>query len=121
MAANSSIEWTECTWNPLVGCSIISPGCHNCYAMLMAMRLKAMALADIAASRKPGRKRHYIDVIGDNGRWNGNVVLVPEALADPLRWTAPRMIFVNSMSDLFHENLPVHDMRKVLEVMAKAN
>jgi protein gp37 len=121
MAANSSIEWTERTWNPVVGCSIISPGCHNCYAMLMAMRLKAMALADIAAGRQPGRKRHYIEVIGDNGRWNGKVMLVPEALADPLGWTAPQMVFVNSMSDLFHETLPVEDIRKVMEVMAKAN
>jgi len=120
MAANSSIEWTERTWNPVVGCSVISPGCHNCYAMLMAMRLKAMALADIAAGREPGRKRHYIEVIDDKGRWNGKVVLVSEALADPLRWTAPQMVFVNSMSDLFHENLPAQAVRKVCEVMATA-
>src|SRR5919108_207342 len=53
MAANSTIEWTERTWNPVLGCSIKSPGCHNCYAMLMARRLKAMALADIAAGREP--------------------------------------------------------------------
>ena len=121
MAANSSIEWTNRTWNPLVGCSRISPGCLNCYAMLMAMRLKAMALADIAAGRDPGRKRHYTQVIGDDGRWNGKVVLVPEALEDPFRRTAPQMVFVNSMSDLFHENLPVQDIRRVMELMAKAN
>src|SRR6516162_9867046 len=84
MSSQTSIEWTEQTWNPILGCSIISPGCHNCYAMSMARRLKAMALADIAAGRQPGRKRHYIDVIGPDGRWNGKLVLVPEALADPL-------------------------------------
>ncbi len=121
MAANSSIEWTNRTWNPLVGCSRISPGCVNCYAMLMAMRLKAMALADIAAGRDPGRKRHYIEVIGNDGRWNGKIVLVPEALKDPFGWKEPQMVFVNSMSDLFHEHLPVQDIRRVMEVMAKAN
>jgi protein gp37 len=120
MATNTTIEWTQRTWNCIVGCSIISLGCLNCYAMLMAMRLKAMALADIAAGRDPGRKRHYIEVIGDDGRWNGKVVLVPEALADPFGWKAPQMVFVNSMSDLFHENLPVESIRKVCEVMATA-
>lgn len=121
MATNSKIEWTKRTWNPVLGCSIISPGCHNCYAMSMARRLKAMAQADLAAGKEPGRKRHYIDVIGPDGRWNGKLVLVPEALADPLDWKTPQTIFVNSMSDLFHENLPAEDIRKVCEVMAKAN
>ena len=121
MATNSKIEWTKRTWNPILGCSIISPGCHNCYAMTMARRLKAMALADIKAGKEPGRKRHYIDVIGSDGRWNGKLVLVPEALPDPLAWKTPQTIFVNSMSDLFHENLAVEDIRKVCEVMAKAD
>jgi protein gp37 len=121
MAQNSSIAWTDATWNPILGCSIISPGCHKCYAMSMARRLKAMALADVAAGRQPGRKRHYIDVIGPDARWNGNVVLVPEALADPLGWMKPRRIFVNSMSDLFHESLPADDIDKVCAVMAEAN
>jgi protein gp37 len=89
--------------------------------MSMARRLKAMALADLAADKDPGRKRHYIDVIGPDGRWNGNLVLVPEALSDPLGWKTPQLVFVNSMSDLFHENLPAEDIRKVCEVMAKAN
>jgi protein gp37 len=120
MATNSKIEWTERTWNPILGCSIISPGCHNCYAMSMARRLKAMALADLAAGKEPGRKRHYVDVIGTDGRWNGKLVLVREALADPLGWKTPQIIFVNSMSDLFHENLPTEDIRNVCEVMAKA-
>jgi protein gp37 len=121
MAQNSSIEWTDTTWNPILGCSIISPGCHNCYAMSMARRLKAMALADVAAGKEPGRKRHYIDVIGPDGRWNGKVVLVAEALFDPLGWKKPRRIFVNSMSDLFHENLAAEDILKVCEVMAEAD
>jgi protein gp37 len=121
MATNSKIEWTKRTWNPVLGCSIISPGCHNCYAMVMARRLKAMALADLAAGKEPGRKRHYIDVIGPDGRWNGKLVLVPEALSDPLEWKTPQLIFVNSMSDLFHENLSTEDIRKVCEVMAKAD
>ena len=121
MATNSKIEWTKRTWNPILGCSIISPGCHNCYAMTMARRLKAMALADIKAGKEPGRKRHYIDVIGSDGRWNGKLVLVPEALPDPLAWKTPQTIFVNSMSDLFHENLAIEDIRKVCEVMAKAD
>jgi protein gp37 len=121
MSSQTSIEWTERTWNPVQGCSIISPGCHHCYAMSMARRLKAMALADIAAGKQPGRKRHYIDVIGPDGRWNGNLVLVPEAVADPLGWKTPQLIFVNSMSDLFHENLPAEAIRQVCEVMAKAD
>lgn len=121
MATNSKIEWTKRTWNPILGCSIISPGCHNCYAMTMARRLKAMALADLAAGKEPGRKRHYIDVIGPDGRWNGKLVLVPEALPDPLGWKTPQTIFVNSMSDLFHENMAVEDIRKVCEVMAKGD
>jgi protein gp37 len=121
VSANSTIEWTKRTWNPILGCSIISPGCHNCYAMTMARRLKAMALADLAAGKEPGRKRHYIDVIAPDGRWDGKLVLVPEALADPLGWTTPQTVFVNSMSDLFHENLAVEDIRKVCELMAKAD
>jgi protein gp37 len=89
--------------------------------MSMARRLKAMALGDIAKGKDPGRKRHYIDVIGPDGRWNGKLVLVPEALADPFGWRSPELVFVNSMSDLFHESLPVDDIRKVCEVMAKAD
>lgn len=82
----SDIEWTQKAWNPMVGCSIISPGCHRCYAMAMARRLKGAALRRIADGEHPGRYRYYIDVIGDDGRWNGKVVMVPEALHDPLKW-----------------------------------
>jgi protein gp37 len=121
VATRSTIEWTEVTWNPVVGCSVISPGCHNCYAMEMARRLKGVALAKLARGEDPGRLRYYIEVIGEDGRWNGELRLVPEALDDPIRWRTPRIIFVNSMSDLFHENLPVGDVQKVCEVMARAD
>ena len=83
MAANSTIEWTKRTWNPLVGCSVISPGCHHCYAALMAMarRLKGFrAWKNRTRKEYPGRLRHYIDVIGNDGRWNGRLALVPETL-----------------------------------------
>lgn len=102
MAANSAIQWTELTWQLTFGCLLRSAGCLHCYAEQMAKRLKAMALADIAAGKDPGRKRYYIDVIGDDGCWNGNVVPCPEALADPFGWRKPRMVFVDSMSDLFY-------------------
>jgi protein gp37 len=120
MSTNSTIEWTGLTWNPIQGCSICSPGCHHCYAMTMARRLKGVALAKLARGEEPGRFRYYTDVIGDDGRWNGKMVLVPEALAEPLEWRDPQIIFVNSMSDVFHENLPMEDIRKVCEVMARA-
>jgi protein gp37 len=121
MSANSKIEWTMRTWNPCVGCSIVSPGCHHCYAATMAKRLRAMALADIAAGRDPGRKRHYIDVVDEDGRWTGKVNPVPEALQDPLHWRKPQTVFVNSMSDLFHESLPFEFIDQVFAVMALAH
>src|SRR5262249_54370173 len=105
-------------WNPVAGCSIISPGCHHCYAMAMAWRLRGVAFAKIARGEDPGRLRYYREVIGDDGRWNGKLVLVPEALSDPHAWK-PSVVFVNSMSDLFHENRAVADIRRVCEVMAE--
>jgi protein gp37 len=89
--------------------------------MAMARRLKGVALAKLARGEDPGRLRYYIDVIGEDGRWNGEMRLVPEALDDPTRWREPRTVFVNSMSDLFHENLPVHDVHRVCEAMARAD
>ena len=118
MSTSSGIEWTDVTWNPVLGCSICSPGCHNCYAMAMARRLKGVAQSMLKRGENPGRLRHYIEVIGDDGRWNGKVVLVEEALADPQRWPRPRNVFVNSMSDLFHENLDPGSIRRVCEAMA---
>lgn len=120
MAAISKIEWTDATWNPVVGCTKVSPGCAHCYAETMAFRLRGMALADIAAGRDPGRKRHYIDAVDDSGRWTGKLIFAPEALSDPLRWARPRMIFVNSMSDLFHESLSDEAIAAVMAAIVLA-
>jgi protein gp37 len=117
MATTSSIKWTERTWNPVFGCSIVSPGGHHCYAMAMARRLKGMALERIARGEDPGRLRYYTEVIGDDGRWNGRMLLVEEALTDPAPWKRRAVVFVNSMSDMFHENLPAAAIRRVCEVM----
>ena len=120
MAAASSIEWTDTTWNPVVGCKMVSSGCAHCYAATMAKRLRAMALADIAAGKDPGRKRHYIDAVDGHGRWTGKLIPVPEALTDPLGWKKPRRVFVNSMSDLFHEDVPDKFIDGVFAGMALA-
>lgn len=101
MADNSSIEWTEATWNPVTGCSKISPGCAHCYAERMAKRLKAMGNANYA---------------------NGfEVTLQPHMLRKPLEWRSPRTIFVNSMSDLFHRDVPSDYIQSVFSVMREAH
>lgn len=101
MAGKSSIEWTEYTWNPVTGCTKISPGCQNCYAERMTKRLQAMGQAN------------YI---------NGfKVTLHEDVLAVPLRWKRPSTIFVNSMSDLFHADVPLEFIRKVFAVMRLAS
>jgi protein gp37 len=101
MADKSAIEWTDATWNPVTGCSKVSPGCKNCYADRLAFRLQAM-----------GNPRYR----------NGfEVTLHPDQLSLPLRWLQPRRIFVNSMSDLFHESVPFEYIRHALEVMAEAH
>jgi len=119
MSVKSTIEWTMMTWNPIVGCTKISSGCARCYAEIMAARLKAMALASIAAGKDPGRTRHYIDAIDEHGHWSGKLIPVPEALADPFRWSKPQVVFVNSMSDLFHESVPTEFIADVVRVMAE--
>src|ERR1700730_14035757 len=97
MAANSSIEWTESTWNPLTGCTKISPGCKHCYAERMALRLQSM---------------------GQHNYANGfRLKLHEDALELPLHWKKPRRIFVNSMSDLFHEDVPTDFIRRAFQVM----
>jgi protein gp37 len=101
MADNSSIEWTEATWNPVTGCSKISPGCDHCYAERMAKRLQAMGNRNYA---------HGFDV-----------TLQPQMLERPLEWRSPRTIFVNSMSDLFHKDVPDDYIRQVFDVMRKAH
>lgn len=100
MSTKTSIEWTEQTWNPAVGCSKISPGCAYCYAETMARRLKAM---------------------GVRGYENGfKLTLLPERLEEPLKRRQPTTYFVNSMSDLFHENIPDSYLRKVFAVIRKS-
>ncbi len=100
MAQLSKIEWTGATWNPVTGCTKISPGCANCYAERMAKRLKAM---------------------GNPSYVNGFDVALHERILDyPLKWKKPQMIFVNSMSDLFHKKVPVGFIDKVFDVMCRA-
>ncbi len=100
MPTRSSIEWTEQTWNPTVGCTKVSPGCKHCYAETMARRLKA---------------------IGVRGYENGfRLTLMPERLAELLERRKPTVYFVNSMSDLFHEKVPFDYIRRVFDVMEHA-
>lgn len=108
MANNSAIEWTEATWNPVAGCTVVSPGCTNCYAMRMADRLAAMG-----QEKYQGITR----ISGGRAKWNGEVKLDHAALELPKRWRASKIIFVNSMSDLFHEKVPSEFIRAVFKTM----
>jgi protein gp37 len=101
MSIESSIEWTDATWNPVRGCTKISPGCKHCYAEVFAERFRG--------------------VTGHAYERGFDLRLVPGKLAEPLRWSKPRMIFVNSMSDLFHEKVPDSYIEKVAKVMSIAN
>lgn len=119
----SKIEWTGETWNPIVGCSIVSPGCTNCYAMRMAARMEAMGDAAVKAGRTvPGP--HYAGTTRwVNGKpvWTGKVALAPDhILTAPLRRRTPTTYFVNSMSDLFHEDVPDEWIDRVFAFMALA-
>jgi len=99
--AKSSIEWTDATWNPVTGCTKISPGCKHCYAERMAKRLKAMG------------QRNYA---------NGfKLTLQPHMLELPLKWRQPSQVFVNSMSDLFHKDVPASYIKQVFDVMGRAD
>lgn len=108
MADKSAIEWTDATWNPIVGCSIVSPGCTHCYAMGMAARIEAMTAALTRTGQ--GGAPHYDGTtkkVKGTAIWTGKVALAPDhILTQPLAWRAPRKIFVNSMGDLFHEDVP---------------
>ncbi len=110
MAANSRIEWTEATWNPITGCTILSPGCSNCYAMRLASRLALMGQEKYVGTTR---------VSGGRPKWSGNVKTDASSLDIPHRWKAGRLIFVNSMSDLFHEAVPVEFIRAVFKVMTE--
>lgn len=111
MATNSPIEWTEATWNPVGGCTILSPGCTNCYAMRLARRLEAMGQKKYAGTTR---------VTGGRAKWNGKIVLDEAALEIPLKWKSSKIIFVNSMSDLFHEKIPLEYIARVFRVMQDA-
>ncbi len=102
------IAWTDETWNPVRGCTRISPGCVNCYAEKVAARFSGPGLPYEGLAKR----------VGGEARWTGAARLVTEHLADPLRWRRPRRVFVNSMSDLFHEGLPVEDIAQVFAAMA---
>lgn len=107
--SDTKIEWADKVWNPVVGCSITSPGCTNCYAMRMAGRLEAMghaAYQGLTTRAKTG----FV--------WTGKVALNEKALLEPLRWKKPARIFVNSMGDLFHESVPDEWIDRVFAVMA---
>jgi len=111
MAGLSEIEWTNATWNPVTGCTMVSPGCTNCYAMRMAARLEAMNHSSYkGTTRKSGQR--YV--------WTGEVRIVSSALEAPLAWRKPRKIFVNSMSDLFQEAVPEAFIQQIWQVMRKA-
>jgi protein gp37 len=112
MASNSPIEWTEATWNPIAGCTVVSPGCTNCYAMRLASRLEAMG-----QPKYSGITRHS----GGRAKWNGRIKLDRAALDLPRRWKVGRTIFVNSMSDLFHEDVPIDFVLEVFETMVLAS
>lgn len=99
MATRSHIEWTEMTWNPVTGCTKVSAGCKNCYAERMANRLNAMGV--------------------DRYRNNFEVTLHEDLLDAPMKWKAPRLVFVNSMSDLFHRDVPLDFIQKAFETMAR--
>jgi protein gp37 len=101
MATNSAIEWTESTWNPVTGCTKISPGCLHCYAERMAKRLHAMGQPNYANGFKVATHEHAVDL--------------------PLNWRKPRTVFVNSMSDLFHRSIPTGFIARVFGVMLRAN
>jgi protein gp37 len=101
MSEKSSIEWTDATWNPVRGCTKISPGCKHCYAETFAERFRG--------------------VRGHPYEQGFDLRLVPEKLAEPLRWSSPKTVFVNSMSDLFHERVPDDYIEKVVRVMQRAN
>jgi protein gp37 len=112
MGDQSAIEWTEATWNPIVGCSRVSEGCRHCYAERQAYRAEAMGIPQYEGMTHK---------VGSEIRWTGKVALVESALELPLKWKKPRRIFVNSMSDLFHEKVPDEWIDRIATVMVEAS
>ncbi len=101
MATNSHIEWTDATWNPVTGCTKISPGCKHCYAERLSHRLRLMG--------QPNYRNGF------------KLTLQPQMLDLPLRWKTPKRIFVNSMSDLFHKDVPTDYIKRVFDAMKRAH
>lgn len=112
MAGMTEIEWTDATWNPISGCTIVSPGCTNCYAMRMASRLQSMGLSNYRDTTRKSGKRAV---------WTGNIILNERMVDAPLTWRKPKMVFVNSMSDLFQESVPSSFIERVWETMESAH
>lgn len=110
MSAGTHIEWTDATWNPVVGCTRVSSGCDHCYAVRASHRLAGMGQANYKG----------LTVLNGKGErhFNGTVRCLPERLDDPLYWRKPRRVFVNSMSDLFHKDVPFKFVETVFGVMA---
>jgi protein gp37 len=106
--AETSIEWTDATWNPVAGCSVLTAGCTNCYAMRMAARLEAMGT---------GKYRGLTRKSGGRAVWTGKIRLDHASLDAPKTWSKPRKVFVNSMSDLFHDDVPIKFIARVWDVM----
>ena len=107
--AETSIEWTDATWNPVAGCTVLTAGCTNCYAMRMAARLEAMGT---------DKYRGLTRKSGGRAKWTGKITLDRKALSIPATWSKPRRVFVNSMSDLFHPDVPADFIGDVWQVMA---
>ncbi|MCO5082302.1 MAG: DUF5131 family protein [Rhizobiaceae bacterium] len=108
--AETSIEWTDATWNPVAGCTILTAGCTNCYAMRMAARLEAMGME---------KYRGLTRKSGGRAKWTGKIHLDRNSLSIPAAWSKPRRVFVNSMSDLFHSDVPPNFIADVWKVMAE--
>lgn len=108
MSGSSDIEWTDVTWNPVAGCNVASAGCTNCYAMRMASRLQAMKHPKYEGTTRRSGARTV---------WTGRVNVDYSSLADPIRWKQGKRIFVNSMSDLFHEAVPTEFIQRVWATM----
>ena len=104
----TTISWTDETWMVSTGCTKVSSGCTNCFAeRLSATRLKHLS--------------QYAEATDERGHWTGKITLIPEALDKPLHWKKPRMIFVDSMSDLFHEDVPLDYLKRVFDTMVRAH
>lgn len=102
----SKIEWTDTTWNPVIGCARVSEGCRHCYAEQQAERIVRMS----AGRGQPTPYEGLVEIGPKGARWTGEARFLPSRLVEPLRWTRPRRVFVNSMSDLFHEDVSFEEI-----------